>query len=104
MIDLEKEDLIFRINNENETFNMFEAMKYPMEDNKQCLKIDYTDSYVTEVFHKYNPKLPLEFVLCNSIELNHDEKDESVSEIKRYTKQLEVLPCYRLIEKIRLKF
>ena len=50
---------------EEVTFNVFEAMKYP-SNNDECYQIDIVDKVTIEKFEKENPTLPLEACIIHS--------------------------------------
>ena len=47
------------------TFNVFEAMKYPA-NNEDCFRIDIVDKLTVETFREEHPKLSLEACIINS--------------------------------------
>ena len=50
LIDVQEGKLILRVQDEQVTFNVFEAMKYPYEIDT-CLQIDTIDKEIIESFH-----------------------------------------------------
>ncbi|XP_016166276.1 uncharacterized protein LOC107608980 [Arachis ipaensis] len=65
IIVVEKGEMIFRVQDEQMTINVFNAMKYPAEK-ESCMRVDVVDSLVEEVF-----------------ETNHQVKQEEVQDIQR---------------------
>jgi len=57
--------LTLRVQDDAITFNVFEAMKYPM-DNEDCFRIDAVDKLTGEIFQEWHPTLPLEACIIHS--------------------------------------
>ena len=64
--------------NDEVTFNVFEAMEYPM-DNEDCFRIDAVDKLTREIFREGHPTLPLEVCITHSdTSITEDHARESV--------------------------
>ncbi|KAL5573789.1 hypothetical protein UlMin_023386 [Ulmus minor] len=64
LIDVHQGKLILRVQDEQVTFNVFEAMKFP-SDVDACFEISVLDRVVAEKFHEYFPSSPLENCIVN---------------------------------------
>ncbi|KAI3461839.1 hypothetical protein Pfo_018502 [Paulownia fortunei] len=62
LIDVQKGQLILRVQEEQVTFNIFKAMKYPNEKDF-CLRVDATEECVKEFFQSNYPEDPLEICM-----------------------------------------
>ena len=65
LIDVQQGKLIFRVQDEQVTFNVFEAMKYPSEIDT-CLQIDTIDKVIIESFRDTMPNDTLEACIVHS--------------------------------------
>ncbi|KAL2542521.1 Uncharacterized protein Adt_03499 [Abeliophyllum distichum] len=65
LIDVQKGQLILRLSEEQVTFDVFKAIKYPTESDS-CFKVDVVDDAVHENFHLHNPLDPLEACIVHS--------------------------------------
>ena len=57
LINVQQGKLILHVQDEQVTFNIFEAMKYPSEVDL-CFQIDTIDKLVVETFKGEGPKVP----------------------------------------------
>ena len=57
---------------EEVTFNVFEAMKYPF-NHDECHYINIIEKVTTEVFENETPTLPLEACLIHSTTITEDD-------------------------------
>ncbi|KAL5542831.1 hypothetical protein UlMin_010541 [Ulmus minor] len=64
LIDVHQGKLILRVQDEQVTFNVFEAMKFP-SDVDACFEISVLDRVVAENFHESFPSSPLENCILN---------------------------------------
>ena len=64
LIDVHQGKLILRVQDEQITFNVFEAMKFP-SDVDACFEISVLDRVVAENFHESFPYSPLENCILN---------------------------------------
>ncbi|KAI3445417.1 hypothetical protein Pfo_002082 [Paulownia fortunei] len=62
LIDMQKGQLILKVQEKQVTFNIFKAMKYPNEKDF-CLRVDGTEECVKEFFQSNYPGDPLEFCM-----------------------------------------
>ena len=65
LIDVQKGELTMRVQNEEVTFNVFKAMKFP-SDFEDCFRIDLIDKVVDEAYGNTTIRDPLEDSLVNS--------------------------------------
>ena len=65
LIDVLQGKLTLRVQDEEVTFNIFDAMKYP-SNNDECYYIDIVDKVTIEMFEKEIPILPLEACIIYS--------------------------------------
>ncbi|PON51069.1 Aspartic peptidase domain containing protein [Parasponia andersonii] len=84
LIDVQKGQLILRVQEEQVTFNVFKAMKYPTKVDS-CSRIDIADSYVKEVFQASLPASPLESCLIGAPFFDNPEVLECL-------KRLDIVP------------
>ena len=73
LTDVHQGELILWVHDEKVTFNVFEAMKHPVEK-KNFLRIDLINSLVREVFHQEAILCHLETTLVNAKILKNDYK------------------------------
>ena len=85
LIDVQKGKLTMRVQDEQVTFNVFKALKFPSEADC-CFKIDIVDQQAEQTFEISHTKDPLEACLTKGELL--DPEDE---EIQEYTALLEVV-------------
>ncbi|KAL5565577.1 hypothetical protein UlMin_028741 [Ulmus minor] len=75
LIDVQQGKLILRVQDEQVTFDVFEAMKFPSEV-QSCFQINTLDRLISETFEERIPLLPLEACLVKSATI--EEEDEGV--------------------------
>ena len=75
LIDVQQGKLILRVQDEQVTFDVFEAMKFPSEVHS-CFQINTLDRIILETFEERTPLLPLEACLVKSATI--EEEDEGV--------------------------
>ncbi|KAL5554234.1 hypothetical protein UlMin_041635 [Ulmus minor] len=75
LIDVQQGKLILRVQDEQVTFDVFEAMKFPCEVHS-CFQINTLDRLISENFEERTPLLPLEACLVKSA--TNEEEDEGV--------------------------
>ncbi|KAL5565133.1 hypothetical protein UlMin_028297 [Ulmus minor] len=75
LIDVQQGKLILRLQDEQVTFDVFEAMKFPSEVHS-CFQINTLDRLISETFEERTPLLPLEACLVKSATI--EEEDEGV--------------------------
>ncbi|KAL5575067.1 hypothetical protein UlMin_016766 [Ulmus minor] len=75
LIDVQQGKLILRVQDEQVTFDVFEAMKFPSEVHS-CFQINTLDRLISENFEERTPLLPLEACLVKSATI--EEEDEEV--------------------------
>ena len=66
ILNVQERKLILGVQDEQVTFNVFEAMKYPSEVDLLCFQIDTIDKQMAEIFKGEYPKLPLEACTTHS--------------------------------------
>ncbi|KAL5579998.1 hypothetical protein UlMin_012440 [Ulmus minor] len=77
-IDVHQGKLILRVQDEQVTFNLFEAMKFP-SNMDSCFAISVLNRVVTETFHENFPISPLENCILHGRTIGDDyENDEIV--------------------------
>ncbi|XP_034197726.1 uncharacterized protein LOC117613201 [Prunus dulcis] len=84
LIDVDKGLLILRVADEQVTFNVFEATKYPVESDS-CFRVDIVEKVVSEKFKEEHPCDPLEACLVHSVTTEHE--DPKISEMVYFWKQ-----------------
>lgn len=97
LIDVQQGKLILRVQDEQVTFNVFEAMKYPSTVDS-CFQVDTISKLVTETFLESNPREPLEACITHSGTI-HSE-NTSIRECAQY---LEASPPYKHKKKSKLE-
>ncbi|XP_073020019.1 LOW QUALITY PROTEIN: uncharacterized protein [Primulina eburnea] len=77
LIDVQKGELVLRLNDESVVFNVFQSIKYP-NDKSDCFRIDATDELVECSLQELIGEDPLEFCLTDSCsgELENDDVKE----------------------------
>ena len=75
LIDVQKGELTMRVQDEQVTFNVFKALKFPSEAD-YCFKIDTVDQQVEQVFEISHTRDPLEACLTKGELL--DPEDEEI--------------------------
>lgn len=81
LIDVQKGELILRVNDEQVKFNVFKAIKHPM-DNDICSFIDVIENPVTNFLQKNFCRNPLEACLINST--TAEDKDDELWEVANF--------------------
>ena len=71
LIDVQQENLIFRINDEHVTFDMFKVMQHP-SNNETCFMVDDINYIVDEEFQVNRYKDPLEGCIVEENESRTD--------------------------------
>lgn len=79
LIDVQKGELVLRLNDESVVFNVFHSIRYPT-DKSDCLRIDATDMFVECDVQELTCKDSLEIFLTQSYprELENEEVEEYV--------------------------
>ena len=72
LIDVQKGELTMRVQDQEVTFNVFKAMKFPTEPD-DCFAINMVDDLVSEMFAQTHPIDPLEASIINS-DVKHDQE------------------------------
>ena len=91
LIDVQQGELMLRVHDEKVTFNVFEAMKHPIEK-EQCFRVDVIDPWIKEAFRQDAISCPLEATLVNSKSVS--DKEEKNPLIMEYAQLLESLPPF----------
>jgi len=65
LIDIQQGKLTLHVQEDGENFNIFEAIKYPM-DNENCFRIDIVNKLMMETFREGPPMLQLEACIIHS--------------------------------------
>jgi len=97
LIDVQEGKLILRVQNEQVTFNVFEAMKYPSEIDT-CLQIDTIDKEIIESFRDTMSNDTLEGCIVHS-----GTTQSTNTSIQEYARYLEASPFYLLSKKPELE-
>ncbi|MED6156311.1 hypothetical protein PIB30_013343 [Stylosanthes scabra] len=109
LIDVQKCELTFRVHNEKMVINVFEATKYPEEeDAEECMRIDAIDMLIKEIQEEdallkstTKPEVRLEeFNETNQKIVLHEEddatpKEEPKNELKPPDKLSNTTPLYK---------
>ena len=98
LIDVHQGKLILRVQDEQVTFNVFEAMKFP-SDVDACFEISVLDRVVAEKFHESFPSSPLENFILNGKTLGTLD-DEGVLEC---VNNLDAFPIYEFPKFLKFK-
>jgi len=77
VIDMGKGKLELSVNNQNITFELFNAMKH-LSDHKACFKMDKVEQEIDMVAKAMVMQTPLEKVLTNTLECWTTEEDKEV--------------------------
>ena len=98
LIDVQQGKLTLCVYDEEVSFNVFKAMKYP-SNNDECYYINIDDKVTTEIFEEETPPLPLEACIIHS-DINNEENFER-KECVTYLEATTPMPKYgkQLIEK-----
>lgn len=97
LIDVQQGKLILRVQDEQVTFNVFEAMKYPsMIDS--CFQVDAISKLITKISLENIPREPLEACITHSGTIH--SKNPSIRECAQY---LEASPPYMHKKKPKLE-
>ncbi|XP_034203729.1 uncharacterized protein LOC117618238 [Prunus dulcis] len=89
LIDVDKGLLILRVADEQVTFNVFEATKYPVEVDS-CFRVDIVEKVVSEKFKEEHPCDPLEACLVHSVTTEHE--DPKISEMVYFLEAMKLRP------------
>ncbi|KAL5558590.1 hypothetical protein UlMin_034801 [Ulmus minor] len=98
LIDVHQGMLILRVQDEQVTFNFFEAMKFP-SDVDACFEISVLDRVVAETFYESFPSSPLENYILNGKTLGTLD-DEGIIEC---VNNLDALPIYECHKSLKFK-
>jgi hypothetical protein len=74
LIDVQNGQLILRLGEEQVSFNVFKAMKLPIETDR-CFRVDMIDKMIEESFTLQNPSDALEACIAYSKSTNSDSED-----------------------------
>ncbi|KAL8124269.1 hypothetical protein AgCh_012061 [Apium graveolens] len=77
LIDVQKGELTIRVLDQDITFNMFNAMKFPT-DNEECLKVELADSVVTSELDQLLRSDAFEKALLRNSDSEDDEGEEQL--------------------------
>ncbi|KAL8147467.1 hypothetical protein AgCh_004972 [Apium graveolens] len=77
LIDVQKGELTMRVLDQDVTFNVFNAMKFPTE-NEECLKVELVDSVVTSELDQLLRSDALEKALLGNSDSEDDEGEEQL--------------------------
>jgi len=85
------------VQDEEVTFNVFKAIKYP-SNNNECYCIDIVDKVTTKIFEKNTPTLPLEACIIHSDIITEENFERR--ECANYLEATTPMPTYgkKLIE------
>ncbi|KAL5564470.1 hypothetical protein UlMin_027634 [Ulmus minor] len=99
LIDVHQGKLILRVQDEQVTFNVFEAMKFP-SDVDACFAISVLDRIVVENFHESFPSSPLENCISNGKTSGTLGDDDEINEC---VNNLDALPIYESSKSLKFK-
>ncbi|KAL2498230.1 Uncharacterized protein Adt_23780 [Abeliophyllum distichum] len=74
LIDIQKDQLVLRLSEEHDTFDIFKAIKYPIESDS-CFKIDVVDNVVYDNYQLKNPSDPLKACIVHSQSTHTDSSE-----------------------------
>ncbi|CAJ2659838.1 unnamed protein product [Trifolium pratense] len=94
MIDIDDGVMKVRVQDEEVSFNLWEAMKHPHEKD-MCFKLDATEEAILDVRKQAHQPSSLEQALTESFEALDPEKEE---EVESFLKQLDALKEVTLLE------
>ena len=75
LIDVQKGELTMRVQDQNVTFNVFNAMKF-LTENEECLKVKLVDSVLTSELDQLLRSDALEKALLGNSDSEDDEGEE----------------------------
>ncbi|XP_073019313.1 uncharacterized protein [Primulina eburnea] len=81
LIDVQKGELVLRLNDESVVFNVFQSIKYP-NDKSDCFRIDATDELVECIWQELIGEDPLEVCLTDS--RSEELENEDIKEYMLY--------------------
>ncbi|KAL5583050.1 hypothetical protein UlMin_015492 [Ulmus minor] len=99
LIDVHQGKLILRVQDEQVTFNVFKAMKFPSDVNV-CFAISVLDRIVVENFHESFPSSPLENCISNGKTSGTLGDDDEINE---YVNNLDALPIVEGPKSLKFK-
>ena len=94
LIDVQKGELTMRVNDQEVTFNIFDALKYPDEGSEECSFVKTIDSLVQKQICREQDNFKEELAQFEDGKLLEEEKLEFIEEkqaIPRWTKRYESL-------------
>jgi hypothetical protein len=101
MIDIDDGVMKVRVQDEEVSFNLWEAMKHPKEKDV-CCKLDATDEAILDVRKQAHRPSPLEQALTDAFdELDPNIEQEIEECLKELDSQKEVSPCEAKIEELK---
>jgi hypothetical protein len=101
MIDIDDGVMKVRVQDEEVSFNLWEAMKHPKEKDV-CCKLDATDEAILDVRKQAHRPSPLEQALTDAFnELDPEKEDEIEDFLKKLDELEEVSPCEAKIEELK---
>ncbi|KAL8104495.1 hypothetical protein AgCh_028640 [Apium graveolens] len=77
LIDVQKGELTMRVQDQDVTFNVFKAMKFPIED-EECLKVDVIDTVVTSELDHMLMSDALEKALVGDFDSDDEDSNEQL--------------------------
>ncbi|KAL5580236.1 hypothetical protein UlMin_012678 [Ulmus minor] len=98
LIDVHQGKLILRVQDEQVTFDVFEAMKFP-SDVDACFEISVLDRVVAKTFHESFPSSPLENCIFNGNTIGTLD-DEGIIEC---VNNLDALPIFECPKSLKFK-
>ncbi|RVW68547.1 hypothetical protein CK203_063695 [Vitis vinifera] len=99
LIDVHQGKLILRVQDEQVTFNVFEAMNFP-SDVDALFAISVLDRVVAATFHETFPTSPLENCIMNGRNLGTLCDDDDIIEC---VNNLDALPTYEFLRKLKFE-
>jgi hypothetical protein len=102
LIDLELGEIKLRVNDEEVSFNVFEAMRHKKED-LQSYKVDFIDEILEEESKLESPSMAIDQVIDNSIEKEEIRQDMEIMEIVHQPEICEIARWPRQYESLTLE-
>nr|KYP31778.1 hypothetical protein KK1_047733 [Cajanus cajan] len=98
IIDVDDGNLKVRVQDDEVNFNVFEAMKYPCEQD-ECMRVDVIDDLIHSTRKQLHSSSPLEKALMDALEdLNEKEEKEIEEGLRDLDSAKEILP-----EKVKIE-
>lgn len=100
MIDLDDNIMKIKVDNEEVTINIREAMKYTT-DKGACFKLDATDKVIMTTRKQIHKRTPLESVLTDALNTISAEEAKDIEECLKELDSLKILPHQAILEELK---